>query len=105
MLWVLKRTVGAQWLSGRVLDWTQRGPGFEPHRRHCIVVLEQDTFILAKCWFNPGRPVPVTERLLMGVKDQIKQKNCLNEMVLLSTKTHIKVDGKYSQFYDQEMIS
>ena len=21
--------------------------GFEPHRRHCIVVLEQDTFILA----------------------------------------------------------
>ena len=24
-----------------------RGRGFEPHRRHCIVVLEQDTFILA----------------------------------------------------------
>ena len=21
--------------------------GFEPHRRHCFVVLEQDTFILA----------------------------------------------------------
>ena len=21
--------------------------GFEPHRRHCVVVLEQDTFILA----------------------------------------------------------
>ena len=32
------------WLSGRVLDSRPRGRGFE---RHCIVVLEQDTFILA----------------------------------------------------------
>ena len=48
---------GALWLSGRVLDWRQRGCGFvdwrqrgcgfEPQRRHCVVVLEQDTFILA----------------------------------------------------------
>ena len=40
-------TEGAQWLSGRVLDSKPRGRGFEPHRRHCLVVLEQDTFILA----------------------------------------------------------
>ena len=33
--------------SGRVLDWRPKGRGFEPHRRHCVVVLEQDTFILA----------------------------------------------------------
>ena len=39
--------MGAQWLSGRVLDSRPKGRGFEPHRRHCIVVLEQDTFILA----------------------------------------------------------
>ena len=39
--------MGAQWLSGRVLDSRQKGCGFEPHRRHCAVVLEQDTFILA----------------------------------------------------------
>ena len=39
--------VGAQWLSGRVLDLRPKGSGFEPHRRHCLVVLEQDTFILA----------------------------------------------------------
>ena len=39
--------VGAQWLSGSVLDSILRGRGFEPHRRHCVVVLEQDTFILA----------------------------------------------------------
>ena len=34
-------------LSGRVLDSRPKGRGFEPHRRHCVVVLEQDTFILA----------------------------------------------------------
>ena len=48
-----------QWLSGRVLELRPRGRGLEPHWRHCVVVLEQDTFILAKYWFNPGRPFPV----------------------------------------------
>ena len=38
---------GAQWLSGRVLDLRPKGRGFQPHQRHCVVVLEQDTFILA----------------------------------------------------------
>ena len=38
---------GDQWLSGRVLDLRPRGCGFEPHPRHCVVVLEQDTFIPA----------------------------------------------------------
>ena len=42
-----KKKEGAQWLSGRVLDSRPKGRGFEPHRRHCVVVLEQDTFILA----------------------------------------------------------
>ena len=37
----------AQWLSGRVLDSRPRGRGFEPHRRHFVVVLEQDAFTLA----------------------------------------------------------
>ena len=40
-------TKGAQWLNGTVLDTRLRVGGFEPHRRHCIVVLEQNTFILA----------------------------------------------------------
>ena len=44
---VLPTLEGAQWLSGRVLDSRPKGRGFEPHRRHCVVVLEQDTFILA----------------------------------------------------------
>ena len=47
MLSLLSTVTGAQWLSGRVLDLRQRGCGFEPHRRRCVVVLEQDTFILA----------------------------------------------------------
>ena len=42
----IQYVLGAQWLSGRVLDSRPRGCGFEPHRRHCVVVLEQDTFIL-----------------------------------------------------------
>ena len=37
---------GAQWLSGRVLDSRPRGHGFEPYRHHCMVVLEQDTFLV-----------------------------------------------------------
>ena len=43
----LSMLVGAQWLSGRVLDSRPRGRRLEPHRHHCVVVLEQDTFILA----------------------------------------------------------
>ena len=38
---------GAQWLSGRVLDSRLRGRRFKPHWRHCVMVLEQDTFIVA----------------------------------------------------------
>ena len=43
----LKKRGGVQWLSGRVLDSGPRDNGFEPHRSLCVVVLEQDTFILA----------------------------------------------------------
>ena len=47
-LWVNKYVIRlAQWLSGRVLDLRLKGGGFEPHWCHCVVVLEQDTFIPA----------------------------------------------------------
>ena len=39
--------LGVQWLSGRVLDSRPKGHGFQPQWRHYLVVLEQDTFILA----------------------------------------------------------
>ena len=29
--------MGAQWLSGRVLELRLRGRGFEPHRRQCVM--------------------------------------------------------------------
>ena len=45
--WSAPLLLGAQWLGGRVLDLRLKGRGIEPHRRHCVVVLEQDTFILA----------------------------------------------------------
>ena len=61
ILFMCLQQMGVQWLSGRVLDSRPRGCGIEPHRSkiHCVVVHEQDTFILAKYWFNPGRHVPV----------------------------------------------
>ena len=33
--------MGAQWLSGRVLDLRPKGQGFEPDRRHCVVYLSK----------------------------------------------------------------
>ena len=39
--------MGALWLSVRVLDSKPRDRKFEPHGSHCVVVLEQDTFVLA----------------------------------------------------------
>ena len=64
------RLEGAQWLSGRVLDLRQRGHGFEPHRHHWVVVLEQDSFILALVLVQPRKTRPcLTERLLMGRKE------------------------------------
>ena len=34
--------LGAQWLSGRVLDSRPKGRGFEPHRGHCVVSLSKN---------------------------------------------------------------
>ena len=33
--------------SGRVVDFRPSGRWFEPHQCHCVVVLEQGTFVLA----------------------------------------------------------
>ena len=61
--------LGAQWLSGRVLDSRPRGSGFEPHRHHCIVSLSKNinpSLVLVQ----PRKTCPFfTERLLMGRKE------------------------------------
>ena len=36
-----KDSMGAQWLSGRVLDLRSRGCGFDPHWHHCVVSLSK----------------------------------------------------------------
>ena len=70
--------VGAQWLSGRVLDSRPRGRGPERHRRHCVVSLSKN--------INPGSVLVqhrktrsfITERLLIGRK-RIKSNKTFGE--------------------------
>ena len=55
--------------SCRVLDSRPRGRGFEPRRRHCVVVLEQARHIYPSL-VQPRKTRPcLTERFLMGRKD------------------------------------
>ena len=61
---------GAQWLSGRVLDSRLKSHGFEPHRRHCVVVLKQRHIYPSLVLVQPRKTRPyITERLLMGHKE------------------------------------
>ena len=61
--------LGAQWLSGRVLDSRPKGRGLEPHRRHCVVSLSKNinpSLVLVQ----PRKTRPfITERLLRGRKE------------------------------------
>ena len=60
---------GAQWFSGRVLDLRQRGHGFEPQKRHCVVSLRKTynpSLVLVQS--RKTRPY-ITERLLMERKE------------------------------------
>ena len=67
-------SLGAQWLSGRVLDSRPKGRGFEPHRRHCVVSLSKNinpSLVLV----HPRKTRPyITERLLMG-REESNQTN------------------------------
>ena len=73
-----KHLLGAQWLSGRVLDSRPSGHGFEPHRRHCIVSLSKNinpSLVLVQPREN--RPY-ITERLLMGRKESNQTKQIIS---------------------------
>ena len=78
--------MGAQWLSGRVLDLRPKGRGLEPHRRHCVVSLSKyikSSLVLVQ----PRKTRPfITERLLMGRKES----NQTNK------QTKIKIDAENS---------
>ena len=69
--------LGAQWLSGRVLDSRLRGRGFESHWRHCVVSLSKNinpSLVLVQ----PRKTHPfITEILLMGRKESKQTKQDL----------------------------
>ena len=83
MVWVIKRTVEAQWLSGRVLNSRPRGRGFKPHQRHCVVSLSKNinpSLVLVQ----PRKTRPyITERLLMGRKESNQTKETYHTYVLV----------------------
>ena len=58
-------------LNGRVLDSRLKGPGFEPHLRHCIVSLSKNINpSLDLVLVQTRKTCPfITERLLMGSKE------------------------------------
>ena len=67
-------TLGAQWLSGRVLDSRPRGRWLEPHQRHCVVSLSKNiNHSLERIQHRKTSPF-ITERLLMGRKESNKKK-------------------------------
>ena len=70
--------MGAQWLSGRVLDSRPKGRRFEPHWRHCVVSLSKNinpSLVLVQ----PRKTRPfITERLLMGRKESNQTKSNKN---------------------------
>ena len=81
----LHNYVGAQWLSGRVLDSRPKGRGFEPHRRHCVVSLSKNinpSLVLVQ----PRKTRPyITERLLMGRKESNQTKHNYAALQILVT--------------------
>ena len=77
------QTVQTQWLSGRVLDSKQRGCGFEPHRRHCVVSLSKSINpSLVQVQPRKTRPF-ITKRVLMGRKESNQTKNMFKQQVNL----------------------
>ena len=83
--------MGAQWLSGRVLDLRPKGRGFKPHRRHCVVSLSKNINPSLEL-VQPRKTRPyITERLLMGRKEsnQTNKKSCKH---VFSIKVENSVD-------------
>ena len=80
--------MGAQGLSGRMLDSRPKGRGFEPHRRHCVVSLSKNinpSLVLVQ----PRKTRPfITERLLMGRKES-------NQTNTLYTSQHSLLFSKH----------
>ena len=66
--------MGAQWLSGRVLDSSPRSSGFEPHQRHCVVAWARHIYPSLVLVQPRKTRRCLTERLLMGSKESNQTK-------------------------------
>ena len=79
--------MGAQRLSGRVLDLRQSGHGLEPHQRHCGMSLSKNINPSLEL-VQPRNTCPfITERLLMGCQEsnQTNKKAC---KITIFAKSH-----------------
>ena len=76
---IQSRAMGAQWLSGRVLDSRPKGRGFEPHRRHCVVYLSKNITPSLVLVQSRKTRLFIIERLLMGRKES-NQTNKTNKI-------------------------
>ena len=84
--------MGAHWLSGRVLDSRRKGPGFKPHRHHCVVSLSKNIYpSLVLVELRKTRPF-ITEILLMGHKES-NQTNKQTEGEILSNSVSISCNS------------
>ena len=97
--------MGAQWLSGRVLDSRPKGCGFEPHRRHCIVSLSKNinpSLVLVQ----PRKTHPFkTERLLMGRKESNQTKSRTMQCMYAHKKWHFGCSGYCLHFYQYQYFA
>ena len=81
---VSSQLMGAQWLSGRVLEPRLRDRGFEPHRPHCVISLSKN--------INPSlvlvqlrKTCPyITENIIDGTKQS-------SQLILLNLKFSIVI--------------
>ena len=87
----LHQKVGAQWLSGRVLDSRPRGRGFEPHRRHCVVSLSKNIYPSLVLVQSRKTSYFITERLLMGRKKSNQTNK--HQKVLITSKWNLEYYG------------
>ena len=91
--------MGAQWLSGRVLDLRPRGRGFESHRRHCVVHIYNSLVLV-----QPRKiRLYLTGRWLMGRKES-SQTNKLNIQCRASHRMSIVDCWLISQLHTHKQL-
>ena len=97
----MDRILGAQWLSGRVLDLRPRGRGFEPRRRQCVVSLSKTHLSLLS---TGSTQEDVIEKLLTGGKE-LNQTNKLMIFNCISSHTAATIVTSADDFEQDLLIA